>query len=77
MISFICLLLAYSAVAVPTTVDVDALQSALGRLGIPNLHCVIQCVQPVGVESDDDDVQARGIIANYAVLADCMKKCSN
>lgn len=78
ILSLICVLLAHLTSALPNPVDHNALPSVASRLGIPNLNCVIHCVQPSGAESDDADADAdgRGILSNYATLADCIKKCS-
>jgi hypothetical protein len=46
------------------------------RLIFENINCMLQCVQPVGVENEEDDVQNRGIINNYAVVYACTKKCA-
>ena len=77
LLSLICVLLAHLTSALPNPVDLNVLQSAAGRLGIPNFNCVIHCVQPSGAESDDADANVRGILSNYATLADCIKKCSS
>jgi hypothetical protein len=50
-------------------------QSVDSRLGIPNMNCVIHCVQQEGQESEGDSTPGRGIFSNYAALLNCMKKC--
>jgi hypothetical protein len=76
ILSLIYLILGYT-LAQPVDVESNNLRSMDSRLAVPNINCIIHCVQPIGTESHDDDVQSRGIFANYATLLDCVKRCSS
>ena len=80
IVSLACLVLAQTAFSAPVYADGAAADTASSnavnaRVGVPSVNCVIQCVQPTGVESEDTDVQTRGVLNNYATLLDCIKKC--
>jgi hypothetical protein len=74
ILSLICFILAQKSLAGPINIEPSSAQLSDPRLGIPNFTCVIHCVQPVGEESEGDDI--RGIIGNYLTLFDCIKECS-
>lgn len=81
IVSLACLVLAQTAVSVPVFADgADAADAASSnsvdaRIGVPSANCVIQCLQPIGVESEDTDAQTRGVLGNYGTLLECIKKC--
>lgn len=76
ILSLICFILAQKSSAGPINIEPSSAQLSDPRLGIPNINCIIHCVQPVGQESEGDDVETRGILGNYANLFDCIKQCS-
>ena len=77
ILPLLCLLLFTPSFGAPTN-EVELTDS---RIGIPNFNCVMRCMQPTGIETEDDDVAAaaaaRGIFDNYAALYACIKKCSS
>ena len=80
IVSLACLVLAQTAFSVPVYADGAAADtvssnSVDARIGIPSVNCIIQCVQPTGVESEDTDAQTRGVLSNYGTLYDCIKQC--
>lgn len=75
ILALICFVLAQKSLAGPVKIEPKSVPLSDSRLGIPNINCVIHCVQPVGEESED--VDGRGLFANYATLWDCLKQCTN
>jgi hypothetical protein len=72
IVSLICLALANNSLAGPVP---DSVGSAESRI-VPYVNCLIHCVQPVGKESESDEVQTRGILSNYGTFYECSKKCA-
>jgi hypothetical protein len=77
ILTLICFILVHKSLAKPAYVTPNLIRSMNPRLGLSNVNCVFQCVQPIGNESEEDTIQVRGIISNYGTLFDCMKKCND
>ncbi len=75
ILALICLVLAHKSLAEPTDVQPDSV-GLLNQFGFSYANCVINCVQPVGKESEEDTIQTRGIMSNYGTLYDCLNKCN-
>ena len=77
ILSLICFALVSRSLAKPLSADLNSARLIPPPLGLSNVNCVMQCVQPVGKESDEEEtVQVRGILSNYGTFYNCLKKCS-
>ncbi|CAF1236699.1 unnamed protein product [Rotaria magnacalcarata] len=70
-----CLALIHQSLAAPVDIEFKPNQLIDPRL-IPDFHCVTQCLQPTGVESEDGDIELRGLLGNYQALFSCIAQCS-
>jgi len=78
ILSLIYFVLAYTS-ANPVDVESSDEQSSDLRGLIPNINCMIHCVQPAGKESNSKehvDVNKPGFLQNAANFGSCLKKCS-
>ncbi|CAF0793154.1 unnamed protein product [Adineta steineri] len=76
----VCAIMIHKSSAGPATIDPRASEISNPEARIINfMNCMIHCVQPGAVESEDaDDVQNRGlfdIIGNFQNLFGCVPQC--
>lgn len=76
LVSLICLALVYKSSAAPVDAELKPMKLARNVQSRDFIHCLAQCLQPVGEESEDADIPEARFLGNYANLFGCAQQCS-